>query len=533
MGKRRIIKKKVEVESSSSEEEVKKVLDDQQYASSSDDDDSDDDSSSGEEVDGDLRALGYGKEEEKVGSSDEDDAVSSSEDEAVGDDEEVSDDDDDGQEEDEKQIYTGEEGCTLDLRNLTAVNSHQVNTQTLYKQPKASSKKKKKKIADDVDGKMLATIPPPESAPKVNEEQLLETARQGCTQILKGLWSLETERTDVGPMGILPQQFQIKTPRELVSYIIYINVMCQEKAPYVVMYWSSLNIISPSSHTANPPYHAMPYTIPCYHQMQPPPPPKKESKWEKFAKERGIPTNKEKRSRKVWDEATGTWMYRHGYQKANDNTNMEWPIMEVKGNEDPYDDPWERAREAKRSRVDKNTENRMRNMERAGLLAKGTTTRTFKDKAKARVSGKATGGGLLPSGIPLDMVDKKQRGKDLTKAALIATQRSTASLGKFDMMREGEPERKKAMAGLKKRKFESATDRKVVKTEADRNSKVLDTVLKGGGVQKQKAIRRGEFAKGVTAYDYEFNDGGDYGYKKKKGRAGAGKMRKVTKKRAK
>mmetsp|Transcript_1632 Transcript_1632/g.3907 ORF Transcript_1632/g.3907 Transcript_1632/m.3907 type:complete len:481 (-) Transcript_1632:58-1500(-) len=480
MGKRRIIKKKVEVESSSSEEEVKKVLDDQQYASSSDDDDSDDDSSSGEEVDGDLRALGYGKEEEKVGSSDEDDAVSSSEDEAVGDDEEVSDDDDDGQEEDEKQIYTGEEGCTLDLRNLTAVNSHQVNTQTLYKQPKASSKKKKKKIADDVDGKMLATIPPPESAPKVNEEQLLETARQGCTQILKGLWSLETERTDVGPMGILPQQFQIKTPREL-----------------------------------------------------PPPPPKKESKWEKFAKERGIPTNKEKRSRKVWDEATGTWMYRHGYQKANDNTNMEWPIMEVKGNEDPYDDPWERAREAKRSRVDKNTENRMRNMERAGLLAKGTTTRTFKDKAKARVSGKATGGGLLPSGIPLDMVDKKQRGKDLTKAALIATQRSTASLGKFDMMREGEPERKKAMAGLKKRKFESATDRKVVKTEADRNSKVLDTVLKGGGVQKQKAIRRGEFAKGVTAYDYEFNDGGDYGYKKKKGRAGAGKMRKVTKKRAK
>ena len=226
-------------------------------------------------------------------------------------------------------------------------------------------------------------------------------------------------------------------------------------------------------------------------------------------------------------------MYRHGYQKANDSTNMEWPIMEVKGNEDPFEDPWERAREAKRSRVYKNTENRMRNMERAGLLAKGTTTRTFKDKAKARETGKASGGESLPSGIPVDMVDKKQRGKELTKAALIATQRSTASLGRFDMMREGEPDRRKAVAGLNKRKFESATDKKVAKTEADRNSKVLDMVMKGGGVQKEKAIRRGEFAKGVTAYDYEVNDSEDYGYKKKKGRAGAGKMRKVTKKRAK
>ena len=266
--------------------------------------------------------------------------------------------------------------------------------------------------------------------------------------------------------------------------------------------------------------------------MQPPPPPKQETKWEKFAKERGIPTNKEKRSRKVWDEATGTWMYRHGYQKANDATNTEWPIMEVKGNEDPYEDPWERARDAKKARVDKNTENRMRNMERAGMLAKGTTTRTFKDKARAREAGKA-GGGSMPSGIPVDMVSSKQRGKNLTKAALIATQRSTASLGKFDMMREGEPERKKAMAGLKKRKFESATDRKVAKTEADRNSKMLNLVMKGGGVEKQKAIRRGEYAKGETAYDYEYNEGSSYGYKKKKGRAGAGKMRKVTKARAK
>ena len=229
-------------------------------------------------------------------------------------------------------------------------------------------------------------------------------------------------------------------------------------------------------------------------------------------------------------------MYRHGYQKANDAANTEWPIMEVKGNEDPYEDPWERARDAKKARVGKNTENRMRNMERAGLLAKGTTTRTFKDMAKSRAVGRACGRldgeGAVPKGIPMDMSASKQRGKDLTKAALVATQRSTASLGKFDMMREGEPERKKAMAGLKKRKFESSTDRKAGKNEADRNAKVLDQVIKGGGVQKEKAIRRGEYATGETAYDYEYNNGSNP-YRKKKGRAGAGKMRKVTKKRSK
>jgi len=462
--------------------EVQEQHDDGSSSDEQDNDEADDASSSSSENNEDededaLQADGYGDEDSDA------DGDGASDDGSEG----GEDDDASGDERGQKQIYTGDETCTLDLRNLTAINSHQVNTATLYKQQadtKKKGKKKKKKAAEDdllaaMGDKVGATIPPIDLTTIINEDQLLETAREGCQQILKGLWSLDSEKTDAGPMGVLPQQFEIKTPREL-----------------------------------------------------PPPPPKQETKWEKFAKERGIPTNKEKRSRKVWDEAAGTWMYRHGYQKANDSTNTEWPIMEVKRNDDPYADPWESARDAKRARVDKNTENRMRNMERAGRLAKGTTTRTLKDKTRAREAGKA-GGGSMPSGIPVDMVSSKQRGKNLTKAALIATQRSTASLGKFDMMREGEPERKKAMAGLKKRKFESGTDRKFVKTEANRNAKVLDQVMKGGGVDKQKAIRRGEFAKGETAYDYEYNDGSNHGYKKKKGRAGAGKMRKVTKARAK
>jgi regulator of ribosome biosynthesis len=274
---------------------------------------------------------------------------------------------------------------------------------------------------------------------------------------------------------------------------------------------------------------------------KPPPPPKQETKWEKFAKEKGIKTNKEKESRKVWDELSGTWKYRHGYEKAN-SSSKEWPIMEVGANDNPFDDPWEKLRDAKRARTEKNMESRMMNEERAGALPKGTTTRVMKSRERSHNAGKVGGNAdrdnPLPVGVPVDLNNgataAKQRGKVSTLAALVATQRSTASLGKFDQMREGEPERRKALSKLKKRKLESATDKKVIASEGDKGMKILNAVMNGGGMANEKARRKGALAKGETAYDYDYDDGlGPSTFKKKKGRAGAGKMRKMTKKRAK
>lgn len=246
----------------------------------------------------------------------------------------------------------------------------------------------------------------------------------------------------------------------------------------------------------------------------------------------------------MWDEATGTWMYRHGYRKANDEA-KEWPIMEVKDGDDPFASPWDKQREAKRSRVEKNMEQRMRNQERSGKLEKGTTTRVVKSRDKSRTAGQQ-GGNIdrhsVPVGIPVDIQNTKsgdqnqqpKRGKVSTLAALEATQRSTASLGRFDKVREGEPERKKVHEKSKKRKYESATDRKVIAGETERSLKVLRNVVEGGGVAKERDIRRGKYAKGETAYDYEFDDGlGPSSYRKKKGRAGVGKQKKMTKKRMK
>ena len=235
-------------------------------------------------------------------------------------------------------------------------------------------------------------------------------------------------------------------------------------------------------------------------------------------------------------------MFRHGYRKANDE-GKEWPIMEVKDGEDPFANPWEKQREAKRARVEKNVEQRMRNQERAGMLEKGTTTRVLKSREKSRKLGKAGGNtdrDSLPVGIPVDIKNTKsgdpnqqpKRGKAGTLAALEATQRSTASLGRFDKMLEGEPERKKVNDKAKKRKYESATDRKVLSGETERSLKVLKSVVDGGGMSKEREIRRGKFAHGETPYDYEFDDGlGPSSYKKKKGRAGVGKQKKMTKKR--
>lgn len=365
--------------------------------------------------------------------------------------------------------------CSFDLRNLLAINSHQVSIKELY----------------DFDTNMgtasdgLCTISLPSVPIKVNEDHLLQKANEGMTQLLSALWKLPTERSDVGPIASLPTFFEIKIPREL-----------------------------------------------------PPPPPKKETKWEKFAKERGIGANNEKRSRKVWDEATGTWLYRHGYQKANAG-DSQWPIMEVRKNDDPYEDPWERERDAKRSRVDKNLVNRMKNEERAGTLSKGAANRAFKEKKAIREKGREGGKEKIPSGLPIDLATGKKsgnikpinRGKELTKAALLATQRSTASLGKFDAMRDGEPERLKSNRSAKKRKFESATDNSVVRTEAERGVKVLNSVISGGGRAKELEVRKGKHARGETAFDYDFDDGlGASSYRKKKGRAGAGKMKKITKK---
>ena len=279
------------------------------------------------------------------------------------------------------------------------------------------------------------------------------------------------------------------------------------------------------------------------------------SKWEQFAKERGI-APKAKTSRKVYDESTGEWKHLTGSLQNKANAGPEsWPIIEVKKNDDPMANPWEKLRDEKKSRVSKNVEARVRNAERSGVLDRGSANKLVKnnkrlEKQRDIAREKDMKRGLeAPVGVPTDLKSRDaKRGKPSTALALKATQVSTASLGKFDKQREGEPEKQlhKSIHGNtnKKRKSQimmdgsssgGGTNKKFLASEAQKSTDILSRVMNGtSSKQREREIKKGKYARGETAYDYEYDDGvGDGKFKKKKGRAGMGKMKKVTKKRIK
>eukprot|EP00522_Entomoneis_paludosa_P005012 CAMPEP_0172471646 /NCGR_PEP_ID=MMETSP1065-20121228/67924_1 /TAXON_ID=265537 /ORGANISM="Amphiprora paludosa, Strain CCMP125" /LENGTH=626 /DNA_ID=CAMNT_0013229753 /DNA_START=33 /DNA_END=1914 /DNA_ORIENTATION=- len=426
----------------------------------------------------------------------------------------------------EPPVSSNGEPCTFDLRNLLALNAHQINTTKLYQKKRNSQSTRNDPT----------TIALPDQFPVVNEDYLLEKALDGCGQLVGALWQLPKEKSDVGTMVQLPSFDASRVPRALPP-----------PAPKEDTKWEKF--AKDRGIPLNKANDRKPRALP-------PPAPKEDTKWEKFAKDRGIPLNKSKRSQKVWDEATGEWMFRHGFNKANDGatgggSSKEWPIMEVKGGDDPFADPWEKQREAKRARVDKNTEQRLRNQERTGNLAKGTTHRLMKNREKTRQAGKKGGNldrdgissvqVLATGGVPVDLkatktsgpVDSLKRGKQSTLAALAATQRSTASMGRFDKLRQDEPERRnissKNGSAREKRKAQTGSS---LQKERERSLQVLKTVVSGGGAAKERDIKKGRYAKGETAYDYDFNDGLDASsFRKKKGRGGAGMAKKMTKKR--
>ena len=65
-------------------------------------------------------------------------------------------------------------------------------------------------------------------------------------------------------------------------------------------------------------------------RARPVPTPKPPTKWEQFAKRKGIQSNKN-RDKLVWDEATRKWVPRYGYQKVRNEREKNW-VEELPGN---------------------------------------------------------------------------------------------------------------------------------------------------------------------------------------------------------
>jgi regulator of ribosome biosynthesis len=142
------------------------------------------------------------------------------------------------------------------------------------------------------------------------------------------------------------------------------------------------------------------------------------TRWEKFAKQKGI--QKKKKSRMVWDEDKKEWRPRWGYKGVTEGKEKDW-LIEIPRQKDPMVDYFTQAKEEKKERINKNKKRQQRNLEEATMAAAGIT----------------------------DVREAKKARKELIARELSLVQKSTASMGKFDKQLKGEPKPKKGKKVIK------------------------------------------------------------------------------------
>lgn len=96
--------------------------------------------------------------------------------------------------------------------------------------------------------------------------------------------------------------------------------------------------------------------------MKPVPKPKPLTKWQQFAKEKGI--QKKKKGKLSWDDQLKKWVPLYGFKKVKSQKDKEW-VLEVPDNANPLEDQFAKKIEAKSERVAKNELQRLRNIARA------------------------------------------------------------------------------------------------------------------------------------------------------------------------
>ena len=350
---------------------------------------------------------------------------------------------------------------------------------------------------------------------------ILERATEGTQLLMSRLFALQAKPSDAGPLAVLPAGAGTGTG-----------------------------------------VGAAAWRLP---RRQPPPEPKPMTRWEKFAAEKGI-KKKQKREKLVWDETTQSWRPRYGYQRVGENDGdggRDDAIVELKKGDDIYADPWATRRKERKERVDKNSRQQMRNRDEARGVPKGGKAAAA--AAAARAAGAAAP--AAPVGVPVDLeaarahsgsgstapggrskrarasddaddassraeAKKRQRGAQGTAKALALSQRATASLGKFDESRPGEPDRKER--GRRRQFAPNVVKGGSAGGDAQRQLRMLSQVLAAPQRKAEdKARKEKQHAGGVTRHGTHDGEApGDVAHRKK-GRSAGGKMTKITKARGK
>ncbi|AFR98507.1 hypothetical protein C347_06485 [Cryptococcus neoformans AD2-60a] len=191
---------------------------------------------------------------------------------------------------------------------------------------------------------------------------------------------------------------------------------------------------------------------------KPLPKPKPLTKWERFAKEKGI--SHKTREKDVWDEDRQEWVPRWGRFGKNKDKEAQW-LHEVKPGDEADQDPGKTARGERKARIAKNTKQHSANLATAAASVSAARATAASERAA--------------------------RKEELNRNMLIS-KTSTASLGKFDNKIDGEPKAR----GMK-RKFDANIPGGSEGTEKERQLSVLKRVERG---ETNKAKRGGQGVEG-------------------------------------
>nr|CAG4638702.1 EOG090X0CBY [Cyclestheria hislopi] len=181
------------------------------------------------------------------------------------------------------------------------------------------------------------------------------------------------------------------------------------------------------------------------------------TKWEQFAREKGIV--KKKKPHLVWDEELKKWVPRFGYQKRLAEKEKNW-VVEMSGTAKDSDDPVAQKKKKKEEGKAKNELLRLRNISK----------RTATSKSKSKIS-------LEPCEKPT--VDQLNR-------AVFVAHTATASIGKFQ---PNLPDQKSVLKSGQKRKFEPLVGD--IKSETKKSLELLDKMkAKKPQLDVEKAVNR-------------------------------------------
>ncbi|KAH6797676.1 ribosome biogenesis regulatory protein family protein [Perilla frutescens var. hirtella] len=175
----------------------------------------------------------------------------------------------------------------------------------------------------------------------------------------------------------------------------------------------------PSTQDPDGPLVRLPAPTTRLPREKPLPKPRPPTKWEMFAQSKGV--QKRNKEKMVFDEQTGTWKRRHGYDRVNDDNDV--PIIEAKATDEPGTDPFAERRKEKKGRVEKQEKNRLHNLKQA-------------QKAGALPSHIQLAATALPIRGTQEKPKKVSKDELQNVAGMAAV--ATASGGKFDKKLPGE-----------------------------------------------------------------------------------------------